>query len=224
MLCETRDLTKIYRGNHGVPAVDRACVSVDRAETIGFFGESGSGKSTLGMMIAGLTSPTSGQILFKGERISMRYPKEVRRSIQILFQHPETSFNPQLELIKSLTEPYRVYGLPYEYSEMLEYLSGCGIYEEHLYRRPSQLSGGELQRAALARILLVRPELIILDEPTSMLDVITQVQILNILKRYQRESDAAFIFVSHNSTLCRSFCDRIYSVQKGVFTPMDKEE
>ncbi|MBQ1466474.1 MAG: ABC transporter ATP-binding protein [Eubacteriaceae bacterium] len=223
MLCETRDLRKIYRNSHGTAAVDNASICVDAGETVGLFGESGSGKSTLGMMIAGLIPPSSGQILFKGKRIAMRYPKDVRRSIQILFQHPETSFNPQLELIRSITEPYGLYDIPYDYSGMLDYLSGFGIYEEHIYRRPSQLSGGELQRAALARVLLVRPELIILDEPTSMLDVITQVQILNILRRYQAESGAAFIFISHNRTLSDTFCDRLYSVEKGTFRPMEEE-
>lgn len=222
MLCETRDLRKVYRNSHGAAAVDSASICVDSGETVGLFGESGSGKSTLGMMIAGLVAPSSGQILFKGEKISMRYPRDVRRSIQILFQHPETSFNPRLELIRSITEPYALYGIDYDYPKMLEYLSGFGIYEEHIYRRPSQLSGGELQRAALARILLVRPELIILDEPTSMLDVITQVQILNILRRYQDESGAAFIFISHNRTLSDTFCDRLYSVEKGSFRPMEE--
>jgi len=221
MLCETRDLKKIYPHSGGKTAVDCANINVEAGETVGLFGESGSGKSTIGMMIAGLLAPTSGDIIFEGNKISMRYRGDVRRSIQILFQHPETSFNPELPLIKSLTEPYKWYKLPYDYDSMLEYLSGFGIYEEHIYRRPSQLSGGELQRAALARVLLVKPRLMILDEPTSMLDVITQVQILGILRRYQEESGAGFIFVSHDRILSERFCDRLYSVEKGRFTPME---
>ena len=90
-------------------------------------------------------------------------------------------------------------------------------------RRPAELSGGELQRASLARILLLEPEIIVLDEPTSMLDVITQVQVIHILKDYQKESNAAFLMVSHNRALCDQVCDRIYTVERGVFTPLEDD-
>ena len=215
MLLETHELTKRYHDNGGVVAVDHAEIQVDAGETVGLFGESGSGKTTLGMMIAGLVKPDSGDIVFRGDKIHMNYRGETRRKIQILFQHPETSFNPELILLRSMMEPYRHYHLPYTYESMLEYLKRFGIYEEHLLRHPAELSGGELQRASLARILLLKPELIVLDEPTSMLDVITQVQVINILKEYQKESNAGFLMITHSKALCELVCGRIYHVRKG---------
>lgn len=217
MLLETRDLTKRYLGEKGPAAVDRAAVSLRAGETVGLFGESGSGKSTLGLMVAGLLRPTSGQILLEGREIRMPYRGEIRRSVQILFQHPETSFNPALILLKSMTEPYQIYSLPYTYAGMLEDLKPYGLYEEHLYRTPSQLSGGELQRAALARILLIRPKVIVLDEPTSMLDVITQAQMMALLKDYQNRNGTAYLLISHDRILCERNCDRLYHVSGGHF-------
>ncbi len=218
MLLQTDKLTKKYTGSHGLTAVSEACISLDSGETVGLFGESGSGKSTLGQMIAGLLKPTSGSIYLDGKEIRMPYRGSCRRQIQILFQHPETSFNPALTLIKNMTEPYSIYSLPCSYESLLNDLSNYGLYEEHLYRTPSQLSGGELQRAALARILTIEPKVIVLDEPTSMLDVITQAQIMNLLKEYQDKHGTAYILISHNRVLCERTCDRIYNVEKGIFT------
>ncbi len=217
MLLKTEALSKRYPGA-GTWAVKEAAVTLEKGETVGLFGESGSGKSTFGMMAAGLVKPSSGRILLDGQEIAMRYRGGVRRRIQILFQHPETSFNPALILLKSMTEPYTRYKLPYTYGGMLDYLKTFGLYEEHLYRTPAQLSGGELQRAALARILLPGPDLNVLGETTSLLDVITQVQILNILKDYQKRSGAGFLLISHNRALCSRVCDRIYAVEQGLFT------
>ena len=154
MLIETKKLIKRYTNAKKILAVNQADIQVDAGETVGLFGESGSGKSTLGLMIAGLEKPTEGEILYRGETISAPYKGERRRKIQILFQHPEISFNPELLLFDSMIEPYEIYGLPYSYKEFLAYLARYGLYEEHLYRTPSQLSGGELQRAALALSLI----------------------------------------------------------------------
>ena len=217
MLLVTEGLCKRYE-NSKVLAVDNACIEIEEGKTVGLFGDSGSGKSSLGMMVAGLVKQSSGKMIFEGSEISMRYKGDVRRNIQILFQHPETSFNPSLVLLRSMTEPYKRYDIPYSYDGMLEYIKGYGLYEEHLYRMPAQLSGGELQRAALARVLLLEPKLIVLDEPTSMLDVITQVQIINILKKYQKDHKTSYLFISHNRALCEQVCDRIYAVDKGRFT------
>ena len=204
-------------GEKGPAAVDCAAISLQARETVGLFGESGSGKSTLGLMVAGLLRPTSGQILLEGREIRMPYQGEIRRSVQALFQHPETSFNPALILLKSMIEPYQIYSLPYTYAGMLEDLKPYGIYEEHLYRTPSQLSGGELQRAALARILLIQPKVIVLDEPTSMLDVITQAQMMALLKDYQRRNGTAYLLISHDRILCERCCDKLYHVSEGHF-------
>lgn len=217
-MIETKKLTKKYANAKDQTAVDSAGLFVKEGETVGLFGESGSGKSTLGLMLAGLEKPTSGEIFFREQAVAMPYRGAVRRKIQILFQHPEISFNPALILLRSMTEPYQIYHLPYTYESMLAYLAQYGLYEEHLYRMPSQLSGGELQRAALARILLLEPEFIVLDEPTSMLDVITQAQIMHLLEQYQREHNTAYLLISHNWILCEQVCDRIYHVENGIFT------
>ena len=204
MLIETKKLTKKYENAKNLIAVDQAEICVDHGETVGLFGESGSGKSTLGLMLAGLERPTSGEIFFEEKTLAMPYRGMVRRRIQILFQHPEISFNPALILLKSMIEPYKIYHLPYSYDGMLEYLAQYGLHEEHLLRTPSQLSGGELQRAALARVLL---------------DVITQAQIMQLLARYQKEHGTAYLLISHNRILCRQICNRIYRVENGRFTP-----
>ncbi len=223
MLLTTEDLTKVFR-NRAVGkaednvAVDKANLSLNKGETVGLFGDSGSGKSTLGLMVSGLPKPTSGYIRYDGMGLVMPYKGEQRRKIQILFQHPETSFNPALILLRSMTEPYRLFDPPCTIERLLADLEPYGLYEEHLYRRPDQLSGGELQRAALARLLTIKPEVIVLDEPTSMLDVITQAQIMAMLKRYQREHHTAYLLISHNRPLCEQMCDRIYQVHHGVFS------
>ncbi len=222
MLLTTEKLTKQYKNTGGHMALQNAEISVKPGETVGLFGESGSGKSTLGMMAAGLLKPTSGRILADGKEISMPYKGENRRKIQILFQHPETSFNPALILLRSMTEPYSIYHIPYTYEGLLEYIGHYGLYEEHLHRTPSGLSGGELQRAALARILLFEPELIILDEPTSMLDVITQAQIMKMLREYQEQHGTSYLLISHSRPLCEQFCSRIYRVEEGIVTEEEK--
>ena len=117
MLLETKQLTKRFRnpgkGPGGVLAVSQANITLNPGETVGLFGDSGSGKSTLGLMLAGLLRPTSGEVLYRGEPVRMPYRGACRRNIQVLFQHPEVSFNPMLPLIRSMEEPYRVHQLPY---------------------------------------------------------------------------------------------------------------
>ena len=218
MLIETKKLTKKYENAKNMIAVDQAEICVDHGETVGLFGESGSGKSTLGLMLAGLERPTSGEIFFEEKTLTMPYRGMVRRKIQILFQHPEISFNPALILLKSMIEPYKIYHLPYSYDGMLEYLAQYGLHEEHLLRTPSQLSGGELQRAALARVLLLEPEFLILDEPTSMLDMVSQAQMIRLLEQLQTETGVAYLFISHDRELCRKFCSRIHQLEQGRFT------
>ena len=219
MRIRTEKLTKIYDSRTGssektIGALD-VDITLDKGETIGLFGSSGSGKSTIGQMLSGLLKPTSGKIFYDEKEISYPFRGKERRNIQILFQHPEVSFNPALPLIKSMVEPYRIFNIEYSKEILIESIQRFGLHEEHLLRKPSELSGGELQRAALSRLLTFEPEVMILDEPTSMLDVISQGQIINMLREYQREKGASFVFISHNRTLCEMVCDRIYRVEHG---------
>ena len=161
MLLETKQLTKRFRnpgkGPGGVLAVSQANITLNPGETVGLFGDSGSGKSTLGLMLAGLLRPTSGEVLYRGEPVRMPYRGACRRNIQVLFQHPEVSFNPMLPLIRSMEEPYRVHQLPYSLEILHRDIARFGLRPEHMQRLPAELSGGELQRAALARVLVLSP-------------------------------------------------------------------
>ena len=220
-MCETImeavSLTKHFRSADKTwfTAVDGASISLQNGKTLGLLGQSGSGKSTLGQMMVGLLKPDSGELFFHGERLSYPIRGQARRKIQILFQHPEVSFNPQLTLRQSLVEPFKLMGKPFDDGAILSVIEPFGLHAEHLARYPGELSGGELQRAALARVTVLEPEMILLDEPTSMLDVITQAQMIVFLRRYQQQYQTAYLFITHSTALAEQFCDEIVKMEDG---------
>lgn len=220
-MCETImeavSLTKRFRGADKAwfTAVDHASLTLQRGRTLGLLGQSGSGKSTLGQMMVGLLRTDSGELFFHGERLSYPIRGQARRKIQILFQHPEVSFNPQLTLRQSLIEPFKLTGKPFDDGAILSVIEPFGLHAEHLSRYPGELSGGELQRAALARVTVLEPEMILLDEPTSMLDVITQAQMIDFLRRYQQQHQTAYLFITHSTALAEQFCDEIVNMEDG---------
>ena len=220
-MCETImkavSLTKRFRNvdKTWFTAVDSASLTLQRGKTLGLLGQSGSGKSTLGQMMVGLLKPDSGELFFHGERLSYPIRGQARRKIQILFQHPEVSFNPQLTLRQSLVEPFKLTGRPFNDGAILSVIEPFGLHAEHLSRYPGELSGGELQRAALARVTVLEPEMILLDEPTSMLDVITQAQMIDFLRRYQQHHQTAYLFITHSTALAEQFCDEIVNMEDG---------
>ena len=220
-MCETImkavSLTKHFRSADKTwfTAVDGASISLQKGKTLGLLGQSGSGKSTLGQMMVGLLKPDSGELFFHGERLSYPIRGQARRRIQILFQHPEVSFNPQLTLRQSLVEPFKLMGKPFDDGAILSVIEPFGLHAEHLARYPGELSGGELQRAALARVTVLEPEMILLDEPTSMLDVITQAQMIDFLRRYQQQYQTAYLFITHSTALAEQFCDEIVKMEDG---------
>ena len=220
-MCETImeavSLTKHFRSADKTwfTAVDGASISLQNGKTLGLLGQSGSGKSTLGQMMVGLLKPDSGELFFHGERLSYPIRGQARRKIQILFQHPEVSFNPQLTLRQSLIEPFKLTGRPFNDGAILSVIEPFGLHAEHLSRYPGELSGGELQRAALARVTVLEPEMILLDEPTSMLDVITQAQMIDFLRRYQQQHQTAYLFITHSTALAEQFCDEIVNMEDG---------
>ena len=220
-MCETImkavSLTKRFRNvdKTWFTAVDSASLTLQRGKTLGLLGQSGSGKSTLGQMMVGLLKPDSGELFFHGERLSYPIRGQARRKIQILFQHPEVSFNPQLTLRQSLVEPLKLTGRPFNDGAILSVIEPFGLHAEHLARYPGELSGGELQRAALARVTVLEPEMILLDEPTSMLDVITQAQMIDFLRRYQQQHQTAYLFITHSTALAEQFCDEIVNMEDG---------
>lgn len=225
MLVEAKDLAKTYKvgwpAKRRVPVLVRASLVLGRGETVGVVGESGSGKTTLGLLLSGLLKPDAGQVVFAGReitRLNGGERKEFRRRVQVVFQHPEGAFNPRWKLVESLSEPYRLHRLPFSPQALVEQLKNVGLGEEHLNRYPSELSGGELQRAAIVRAMALKPEFVVLDEPTSMLDAITQAQILRLLEEIQRQTGVAYLFITHDLELARLFCRRIYRLEKGVLT------
>lgn len=220
-MCETImeavSLTKHFRSADKTwfTAVDGASISLQKGKTLGLLGQSGSGKSTLGQMMVGLLKPDSGELFFHGKLLSYPIRRQARRRIQILFQHPEVSFNPQLTLRQSLVEPFKLMGKPFDDGAILSVIEPFGLHTEHLARYPGELSGGELQRAALARVTVLEPEMILLDEPTSMLDVITQAQMIDFLRRYQQQHQTAYLFITHSTALAEQFCDEIVKMEDG---------
>lgn len=190
-------------------------------ETYGLMGESGCGKSTLGRMITCLLPATSGQVLCDGRdllRVGKRELHPYRRRVQMLFQHPDTSLNPRMTVLDSLREPFLLHDLPdraHMDDVIREHIRAYGIQPELLERRASQVSGGQIQRIVLARIMLLQPEFIVLDEPTSMLDVSVQAQIMALLRDIQEQTGVSYLLISHDLDLIRRSSHRIGIMRDG---------
>ena len=225
MLMEARKLTKRYSAGRfcraGGFTLHESDICLEAGETVGIFGKSGSGKTTLANLMAGILPATSGALFWKGSAIRYPFRGTLRRTVQMVYQHPEEAFDPLWTLRKSLLEPYRVHKIPFREEAFAAQLAQVGLYEEHLSRRPDALSGGELQRAALARVMIMDPELMILDEPVSMLDAVSQAQVLQILRDYQRQHQTAYLFITHNKDVMRYMCSRCYFLENGIIV---KEE
>lgn len=204
-----------------VKAVDDVSFEIEKGKTLGLVGESGCGKSTLSRLILKLIKADEGKIYFNDRDISnynFYQMRELRKEMQIIFQHPDSALSPKKTIYNSLTEPLKIHNL-YDKNKskeyIMEYLSFVGLSEEILYRYPYQVSGGQIQRVALARALLLKPKFIILDEPTSMLDVSVQAQVIHVLKKAQREFNITYLFISHDIDLVKSFSDEIAVMLEG---------
>jgi oligopeptide transport system ATP-binding protein len=222
-LVEVRGLIKYFTQRRGffglrtqpVRAVDGVNLSLRRQETLGVVGESGCGKTTLGRCILRLIEPTSGEILFEGVNIlalDITEMSRLRRNMHLVFQNPFSSLNPRLNVLKLVAEPLRTHtDLRGEAlsARVVELLERVGLKEEHLSRYPHEFSGGQCQRIAMARALALNPKLLILDEPTSAIDVSVQAQILNLLQELQREFNLTYLFISHDLDVVQHISDRI---------------
>jgi oligopeptide/dipeptide ABC transporter ATP-binding protein len=194
------------------PAVAEAELTIIRQEVVGLVGESGSGKTTLGRTILRLHEPDQGSIVFDGEDITHLRERELRRvwrHMALVFQDPLSSFNPRHAIRTSLATPLRVTGGTGTEDQVAAAVRRVGLPGEVLERYPHEMSGGQLQRAALARALMLSPSLVIADEAVSKLDVSVRSQILNLLKDLQAELAVAFLFITHDLNVANYLCDRI---------------
>jgi len=198
-----------------VQAVDGVSLEVRKGETFGLVGESGCGKTTLGRTIMRLTDPSKGSISLEGEEISSvkgRKLKMVRSRMQMVFQDPYASLDPRQSVRSALVEPMKIHHTASSKSEMNhvaeELIEKVGLNPDHLARFPHEFSGGQRQRIAIAIALAVKPTFIVLDEPTSSLDVSVQAQILKLLKDIQKDMGLTYLFISHNLAVIRQMCAR----------------
>ena len=222
-LLEIKDLLKYYGGPFKkVRALDGISVTLNRNSVLGVVGESGCGKSTMGMTVSGLLKPTKGRILFNGSDISVSYKRrspETLREIQLIFQNPGRSLNPSFTLEQIIGRPMKkllgIKSRSERRKRIIEILKKVDLGEEYLNRKATQLSGGEMQRAAVARAFSTSPELLICDEPTSALDVSVQASVLNLLGQLQQESGASYIFISHDLNVINYISDYILVMYLG---------
>ena len=211
-ILQTIELTKIFTARNGFfgtkkienVAVNRVSLEIEKGETLGLVGESGCGKSTLGLTIMRLYEADGGSILFDGKDITKaneRDLKTIRKQMQMIFQDPFASLDSRLTIEQIISEPLEIHhiGTKTERTEVCaELLEKVGLSSEDLHLFPSQFSGGQQQRIAIARALALEPRLIICDEAVSALDVSVQAQILNLLRDLQDEFGLSYLFISHN--------------------------
>ena len=189
--------------------------TVDAGSTLGIIGESGSGKTTLGRCLLRLVEPSCGSIKLGGLELTKLPPRKmrsVRQRVRIVFQEPTLSMNPQLSVGYQIADPLRIHTKLTRAQRKVragELLESVGLSARMVNAYPAGLSGGELQRCSIARALASSPELIVLDEPTSALPPATRRDIIELLKRLQVETNVAYVFISHDLSLVRSFCDQV---------------
>jgi peptide/nickel transport system ATP-binding protein len=209
--------------NRDFHAMQGVSFDLARGRTLGVVGESGSGKTTLGLTLLRLHQASGGQIRFDGLDVRSLEPRarqQLRRRAQIVFQNPYASLNPRFTVAQALIEPMRIHGLHGDdrrrEHEALHLLQRVGLDGQALGRYPHEFSGGQRQRIAIARALTVQPELIVLDEAVSALDVSVQAQVLNLLRDLQDELGLAYVFISHDLAVVRFMADDMIVMKDGV--------
>jgi len=223
-LLEVNGLKKYFHVGQGlitarfgkyVKAVDDISFAVEEGETLGLVGESGCGKSTTGRCINRLLEPTAGAIRFADidvRKLRARKLKYYRRDVQFIFQDPYASLNPRMTFGEIMAEPLVIHGIgtrKEREERAKEMLKTVGLNPEHIHRYPHEFSGGQRQRVGIARALMLRPKMIVCDEPVSALDVSIQAQIINLLEELQHEFGLTYLFIAHDLAVVRHICDRV---------------
>lgn len=220
-ILEVKELNRVFnKGKKGeVYALKDVSFKLEEGKCLGIIGESGSGKSTTVRIITKLIKSTSGKVLLEGKDMEDMPSKELYKKIQMVFQTPVESFNPRIRIGNNVGESLRNAGYSKEETKkrVCELLEECGLSRDYYNRYPHELSGGECQRAAIARALANQPNILICDEATSSLDVTVQKEIINLLNsiRERRGKDLSIIFISHDIALVNQFCDEVIVMNNG---------
>lgn len=228
IVLDVRSLKQYFSSGMGknrvvVKAVDDVSFTISRGQTFGLVGESGCGKTTTGRTIIRLYKPTGGKVYFNGKLISGKLDKEARKyvhqGIQMIFQDPISSLDPRMTIKEIIGEGLIINKMVKDdkelYERALKMIKLVGLSEDHLSRYPHEFSGGQRQRIGIARVLATNPSLIIADEPISALDVSIQAQVLNLLNDLKRELGLTILFIAHNLSVVKYFCDYIGVMNKG---------
>jgi len=229
MYIDVRNLKKTYTKHTGflntksftVNALDDVSFSVKKGQCLAIVGESGSGKSTLAKIIMKLLSPDSGEINFMKQNIvnlSSDETRIFRKKIQMIFQDPFSSLNPKFTIRQILSEPLEIHMMGDKdeiESKVIEHIKLVGLSEDDLSRYPHQFSGGQRQRICIARALIIKPEVIVCDEPVSALDVSIQAQILELLKKLQKKFQLTYLFITHDLRVVKYIADEVIVLQNG---------
>lgn len=226
-IIEVKNLKKTF-GDH--LALNNVSFDLYKGETFGLVGESGSGKSTIANSIIGIHNPSEGEILFKNTSLwsKNKFVSSEYGKIQVVFQDPRSSLDPRMTVRQIITEPLIPLGkaLRKEKSSeeyLCKLVESVGLKKEHLDRYPHEFSGGQRQRIAIARAIITEPEVLILDEPTSALDVSIQAQILNLLKKIQKDKNMTYLFISHNMAVIKYMSSRIGVLYKGEMVELGQK-
>ncbi|VTS83962.1 ATP-binding cassette domain-containing protein [Streptococcus gordonii] len=232
-LVEVKDLEISFgEGKKKFVAVKNANFFINRGETFSLVGESGSGKTTIGRAIIGLNETSKGEIFFDGKQIngkkSRKKSSEIIRKIQMIFQDPAASLNERATVDYIISEGLYNYHLFENEEERIQKVKNIihevGLLSEHLTRYPHEFSGGQRQRIGIARALVMQPDFVIADEPISALDVSVRAQVLNLLKKFQKELGLTYLFIAHDLSVVRFISDRIAVIYKGVIVEVAETE